>query len=133
MAGLPVSPVNAWSYASRRNPHDSGPKRIAISISYRTFIDYLLPVCPGASQTTVSCYSEAAAQGKKGSDPNGTDLSDFPRASAPNLLILINVLALLLRMAVFADARLGGRPRLGEQCKGFGSAFQGTRLDTPWS
>ena len=47
MAGLPVSPVNAWSYASRRSPHDSGPKRIAISISYRTFIDYLLPVCPG--------------------------------------------------------------------------------------
>jgi len=54
MAGLPVSPVNAWSYASRHNPHDSGPKRIAISISYRTFIDYLLPVYPGASQTTVS-------------------------------------------------------------------------------
>ncbi len=54
MAGLPVSPVNAWSYASRPNPHDSGPKRIAIAISYRTFIDYLLPVCPGASQTTVS-------------------------------------------------------------------------------
>jgi hypothetical protein len=52
MAGLPVSPVNPWSYASRPNPHDSGPKRIAIAISYRTFIDYLLPVCPGASQTT---------------------------------------------------------------------------------
>jgi hypothetical protein len=54
MAGLPVSPVNAWSYASRHNPHDSGPKRIAISISYRTFIDYLLPVYPGASQTPAS-------------------------------------------------------------------------------
>jgi hypothetical protein len=36
-------------------------------------------------------------------------------------------------MAVLADARLGGRPRLGEQRKGFGSAFQGARLDAPWS
>ena len=54
MAGLPVSPVNAWNYTSRHNPHDSGPKRIALSISYRTFIDYLLPVCPGASRTTRS-------------------------------------------------------------------------------
>lgn len=56
MAGLPVSPVNAWNYTSRHNTHDSGPKRIAISISYRTFIDYLLPVCPGASQTTFSRF-----------------------------------------------------------------------------
>jgi hypothetical protein len=72
MAGLPVSPVNAWNYTSRHNTHDSGPKRIAISISYRTFIDYLLPVCPGASRTTINSLPTGSA-GPRGGGPTNVN------------------------------------------------------------
>jgi hypothetical protein len=45
---------------------------------------------------------------------NGTDLSKPARAAEPNRLTLCDLLALLRRVAMFADARLGGRPRLGK-------------------
>jgi len=48
---------------------------------------------------------------------NGADLSNSPRVPAPNLLIFGRVSALLRRMAVFADARLGGRAPLGAWLK----------------
>ncbi len=78
-------------------------------------------------------------QPQEASEENGTDLSSspLPRASAPNLLIVNNILALLRRMAFLANARLGGRPRLGEQRKGFegkpvSETVVGNRGQTEW-
>jgi hypothetical protein len=52
MAGLPVSPVNASMVASRQPPHYSGSAWFARPSLYRTFIDYLLPVCTVALHVT---------------------------------------------------------------------------------
>src|SRR5258708_7404769 len=59
MAGLPVSPVNASMVASRQPPHDSGPAWFARPSLYRTFIDYLLPVCTGALHSRYGLHTRA--------------------------------------------------------------------------
>ncbi len=45
-----LSPVNASPALSRAPPHDSGPSRLARPLTYETFIQYNLPVYPGAQE-----------------------------------------------------------------------------------
>src|SRR5207302_5288266 len=45
-----LSPVNASPPLLRAPPHDSGPSRLARPLTFETFIQYNLPVYPGARE-----------------------------------------------------------------------------------
>ncbi len=45
-----LSPVNASPSLLRALPHDSGPLRLARPLTFETFIQYNLPVYPGAQE-----------------------------------------------------------------------------------